>query len=80
METTCENTCLTEDRLIKLIKSIFIKESEDQQQDILNIISGKFDIQMKEIREFKRMLVYLKQILAEEVKKSKNERALCVIR
>ena len=80
METTCENTCLTEDRLIKLIKSIFTKESEDQQQDILNIISGKFDIQMKEIREFKRMLVYLKQILAEEVKKSKNERALCVIR
>ena len=51
MAAGCENTCFTEERLTKLIKSIFKEEFKRQQQDILNTISGNFDIQMSEIRE-----------------------------
>ena len=63
MAAVCEHTCLTEELLAKLIKSILKEEFERQQQNILNIISGNFDIQMRKIREFKTKLSDLKQSL-----------------
>ena len=83
MVAACESTCLTEEWLTKLIKSIFKEEFECQQQNILNIISGNFDIQAREIRELKTKLSDLKQsleytedTLEEKVNnlKSKNEK------
>ena len=47
----------------KLIKNIFKEEFERQQQNILNIICGNFDIQMRKIRELKKNLFVLKQSL-----------------
>ena len=83
MAAGCENTCFTEERLTKLIKSIFKEEFKRQQQDILNTISGNFDIQMSEIRELntkvsdlKQSLEFKKDALEERVNdlKSENEK------
>ena len=63
MATACGNKCLTEERLTKLIKNIFKEEFERQQQNILNIISGNFDIQLRWIRELKTKLSDLNQSL-----------------
>ena len=63
MATACENKCLTEKRLTKLIKNIFKEEFERQQQNILNIISGNFDIQMRWITKLKTKLSDLNQSL-----------------
>ena len=95
MVAGCENTCLIEKRLTKLIESIFKEEFERQQQYILNIISGNFDIQMREIRELKTKFSDLKQSLEftedaleekvsdlkseNEKLKTKNERTLWLL-
>ena len=63
MVAACENRCLTEEGLTKLIKNIFKEEFERQQQNILNIMCGNFDIQMRKIRELKTNLFVLKQSL-----------------
>ena len=63
MVAACENRYLTEEGLTKLIKNIFKEEFERQQQNILNIICGNFDIQMRKIRELKKNLFVLKQSL-----------------
>ena len=54
MVAACENTCLTEERLTKLIKSIFNEKFERQQQNIVNV-------KMREIGESKTKLSDLKQ-------------------
>ena len=63
MAAACENRCLIEGPVTKLIKSILNEEFERQQQNILNIISGNFDIQMRKIKELKTKLSDLKQNL-----------------
>ena len=49
--------------MTELIKSILKEEFERQQQNILNIISGNFDIQMRKIKELKTKLSDLKESL-----------------
>ena len=56
----CENTCLPEEQKTKLTKSIFNEEFDRRQQNMLNIISGNFDTQMREIRELTTKLSDLK--------------------
>ena len=56
----CINTYITEKRLKKLIKSIFAEEYQKQQ---LNIISGNFEITMKEIKDLKAEVSDLKDSL-----------------
>ena len=41
---------ITEVRLETLMKEIFKEEFEKQQKDLLNLISGNFDITMAEIK------------------------------
>ena len=44
------NTCITEERLTTLMKKIFAEELEKQQQSLLKLINGNFEITMKEIK------------------------------
>ena len=44
-----DNTCLSEERLITLIREIFRIEFQKQQKTLLNLISGNLKITMKEI-------------------------------
>ena len=41
-----EHTCISEERLALLMKEIFQEEFKKQEQNILNIISGNFEITM----------------------------------
>ena len=59
----CINTYITEKRLKKLIKSIFAEEFQKQQKNIVNIISGNFEITMKEIKDLKAEVSDLKDSL-----------------
>ena len=42
------NTCISEERLTALMKKIFGEELEKQQQSLLKLISGNFEITLKE--------------------------------
>ena len=44
-------TCISEERLTELIKSIFKEEFEIQQKNIVTLISGNFEITMQEIKK-----------------------------
>ena len=44
-------TCLSQERLTELIKSIFKEEFEIQQKNIVTLISGNFEITMQEIKK-----------------------------
>ena len=46
------NTCISEERLTALMKKIFAEELEKQQQNLLKLISGKFEITMKGIKKY----------------------------
>ena len=48
-----DNTCISEERLTALMKNIFVEELEKQQQSLLKLISGIFEITMKEIKNIK---------------------------
>ena len=56
------HTCFTEERLEILIKNIFAEEFQKQQKNI-NIISGNFEITMKEIKDLKAEVSDLKDSL-----------------
>ena len=47
------HTCITEERLKILFKSIFAEEFQKQEKNIVNIKSGNFEIIMKEIKDLK---------------------------
>ena len=47
------NTCISEERLTALMKNIFAEELEKQQQRLLKLISGNFEITMKEMKKIK---------------------------
>ena len=45
--------CITEERLQIWIKNILAEEFQKQEKNIINIISGNFEITMKEIKDLK---------------------------
>ena len=57
------HTCITAEILKVLIKSIFAEEFQKQENKIINIISGNFEITMKEIKDLKTEVSYLKDNL-----------------
>ena len=57
------HSCITEERLKILIKSIFAEEFQKQEKNIVNIISGNFEITMKEIKDLKAEVSDLKESL-----------------
>ena len=50
------HTCITGERLQILIKNIFAEEFQKQEKNLFNIISGNFEITMKEIKDLKAEL------------------------
>ena len=54
------HTCITEERLQILIKNILAEEFQKQEKNIINIISGNFEITMKEIKDLKAEVSDLK--------------------
>ena len=57
------HTCITEERLKILLKSIFAEEFQKQEKNIVNIISGNFEITIKEIKDLKAKVSDLKNSL-----------------
>ena len=57
------NTCIREERLTVLMKkkNTFAEKLEKQQQDLLKLISGNFEITMKEIKNIKSEMNELKK-------------------
>ena len=58
--TATKCTCLSEERLTELIKSIFKEEFEIQQKNIVTSISGNFEITMQEIKKVNNEINELK--------------------
>ena len=48
-----ENMCISEGILALLVKEIFQEELKKQERNILNIISGNFEIGMNKIKNVK---------------------------
>ena len=68
------STCISEERLTTLMKKIFAEELEKQQQSLLKLISGNFEITMKEIKnikcevnELKKSIEFTEKVLEEKV-------------
>ena len=68
-----EHTGISEERLALLMKEIFQEEFNKKKRNILNIISGNFEINMNEIKNLKQEIIELKSSLdfTEEVLKKK---------
>ena len=71
---------ISEVRLKTLMKEIFKKEFEKQQKNLLNLISGNFDITMTEIKkvqsdidELKASLKHTETVLEENVAKAEKK-------
>ena len=71
---------ISEDRLKTLMKEIFKEEFEKQQKNLLNLISGNFDITMTEIKkvqsdinELKTSLEHTETVLEEKVAKAEKK-------
>ena len=71
---------ISEDRLKTLMKEIFKGEFEKQQKNLLNLISGNFDITMAEIKkvqsdinELKASLDHTETVLEEKVAKAEKK-------
>ena len=47
-----DNTSISEERLTALMKKTSAEELEKQQQSLLKLISGNFEITMKEIKKY----------------------------
>ena len=68
------NTCISEERLTVLTKKIFAEELDKQQQSLLKLISGNYEITMKEIKniksemnELKKSIKFTEEVLEEKV-------------
>ena len=70
------HTFITEERLKILIQSIFAEEFQKQEKNIVNIISGNFEITMKEIKDLKAEVSDVKDSLefTENVIEKKGEK------
>ena len=71
---------ISEDRCKILMKEIFKEEFEKQQKNLLNLISGNFDITMTEIKkvqsdinELKASLEHTETVLEEKVAKAEKK-------
>ena len=71
---------ISEDRLKTLMKEIFKEDFEKQQKNLLNFISGNFDITMTEIKkvqsninELKASLEHTETVLEEKVAKAEKK-------
>ena len=71
---------ISEDRLKTLMNKIFKEEFEKQQKNLINLISGNFDITMTEIKnvqidinELKASLVHTETVLEEKVAKAEKK-------
>ena len=71
---------ISEDRLKTLMKEIFKEELEKQQKNLLNLISGNFDITMTEIKkvqsdinELKSSLEHTETVLEEKLLKQRRK-------
>ena len=69
-------TCLSEERLTELIKSIFKEEFEIQRKNIVTLIRGNFEITMQEIKkvnneinELKTSIEHKDEVLQERMEK-----------
>ena len=56
-----DKTCLSEEKLTTLIREIIKEEFEKQQKNLINLISGNFEITTKEIKSIKSEMNYLKK-------------------
>ena len=63
IKLAAEHTCISEERFVLLIKEIFQEEFNKQEQNILNITSGNFEITMNEIKKLKQEISELKRSL-----------------
>ena len=70
-----EHTCISEERLVLLMKEIFQEEFKKKERNILNI-SGNFEIIMNEIKNLKQEIIELKSRLdfTEDVLEKKVEK------
>ena len=73
------HTCITEERLKILIKSIFAERFSEAGKNIINIISGKFEITMKEkkdlmaeVSDLKDSLEFIENVIEKENRKTGN--------
>ena len=57
------HACITEERLKILIKSVFAEAFQKQEKNIVNIISGNFEITVKETKDLKAEVSDLKDSL-----------------
>ena len=71
---------ISEDRLKTLMNKIFKEEFEKQQKNLINLISGNFDITMTEIKnvqidinELKASLVHTETVLEEKIAKAEKK-------
>ena len=71
---------VSEDRLKTLMKEIFKEEFEKQQKNLLNLISGNFDIIMTKIKkvqsdinELKASLEHTETVMEEKVAKAEKK-------
>ena len=55
------NTCISEERSTTLMKKISAEELEKQQQSLLKLICGNFQITLKEIKNIKCQVNELKK-------------------
>ena len=74
------HTCITEERLKVLIKSIFAEEFQRQEKNVVNIISGNFEINLKEIKgltgevsDLKDSLEFTENVIENKVEKLETE-------
>ena len=74
------HTCITEERLKILIKSIFAQEFQKQEKKYCKFISGNFEITMKEIKDLKSevsdlkdSLEFTENVIEKKVKKLETE-------
>ena len=79
IKATAKHTCISEERLALLMEEIFQEELKKQERNILNIISGNFEITMNEIKnlkqeisELKRSLDFTEEVLEKKVEKLKE--------
>ena len=75
-----DNTCLSEARLTNLMREMFREDFENQQKNLLNLISGHLAIAMKEIRSIKTQSNDLKEsvgftenVLEEKLKSARRK-------
>ena len=76
IKATAKHTSISEERLALLMEEIFQEEFKKQERNILNIISGNFEITMNEIKNLKQEISELKSSLdfTEEVLEKKVEK------